>query len=70
MAKKKRRKATRQEWNPNFLLKLLTLAWKGAFAAAKIALGAVATVACIIVVCCFVLVGALGDYLQDETQLQ
>lgn len=66
MAKKKRRKATRQEWNPNFLLKLLVLAWKSAFAAVKIALGAVATVACIIVVCCFVLVGALGDYLQDD----
>ena len=66
MAKKKRRKITRQEWNPNFLLRILLAAWAVAFSAVKIAIGAVATVACIIVVCCFVLVGALGDYLQND----
>lgn len=66
MAKKKRRKITRQEWKPNFLLKLLYSAWMVVFSVAKIAIGAVATVACIIAVCCFVVVGAVGDYLQND----
>lgn len=66
MAKQKRRKITRQEWKPNWLLKLLWGIWNVAFAGVKIVLGAVATVACIIVVCCFVVVGAAGDHLQDD----
>ena len=66
MAKKKRRKITRQEWKPNLILRLLYGIWMALFSVVKIALGAVATVLCIIVVCCFVLVGALGDYLQDD----
>ena len=66
MARKKRRKITRQEWNPNLLLKVLRTAWMALFSMVKLALGAAATVFCIIVVCGFVLVGALGDYLQDD----
>ena len=66
MADKKRRKITRQEWNPNLLLKVLRAAWMALFSMVKLALGAAATVFCIIVVCGFVLVGALGDYLQDD----
>ena len=66
MAKKKRRKITRQEWKPNLLLKILYGAWMAAFSLVKIALGAAATVVCIIAVCCFVLIGALGEYLQED----
>ncbi len=66
MEKKKRRKITRQEWKPNLLLRLLHGAWLALFAMVKVAIGAAVTVALIIVVCAFVLVGALGDYLQND----
>ncbi len=66
MANKKRRKITRQEWNPNLLLKLLSAVWMIMLGAVKVAVGAVATVLGIIVVCGFVLVGAAGDYLQED----
>ena len=66
MAKKKRRKITRQEWKPNILLRMLYRAWIVLFSLAKIALGAAVTVACMILVCSFVLIGALGDYLQND----
>ena len=66
MADKKRRKITRQEWNPNLVLKLLSAAWMVLLGALKLVVGAVVTVLCIIVVCGFVLVGAVGDYLQDD----
>ena len=61
MADKKRRKITRQEWNPNLVLKLLSAAWMVLLGALKLVAGAVVTVLCIIVVCGFVLVGAVGD---------
>ena len=66
MADKKRRKITRQEWKPNVLLKLLSAVWMVLASGVKLVLGAAATVLGIIVVCCFVLVGAVGDYLQDD----
>ena len=66
MANKKRRKITRQEWKPNLLLRLLKTVWMAGFSLVKVAIGAVATVVLIIGVCGFVLVGALGDYLQDD----
>ena len=66
MANKKRRKITRQEWKPNLILRLLHTLWTILFSAVKVAAGAVATVVLIIGVCCFVLIGALGDYLQDD----
>lgn len=62
----KKKNVVRQDWKPNFLLRLLKSAWSVLFSLVKIALGAVATVALIIIVCGFVLVGALGDYLQDD----
>ncbi len=64
--KKKRVKKSRQEWKPNWLLRLLYRVWMLAFTAAKIAIGAVATVLLIGVVCGFVFVGVLGDFLQDD----
>ncbi|MBR4289174.1 MAG: transglycosylase domain-containing protein [Oscillospiraceae bacterium] len=56
----------RQKWNPHWSLKILYGLWSTALAALKIALGAVATVLLICVVCGFVFVGILGNYLQDD----
>ena len=64
--KKKRVKKPRQEWKPNWVLRVLYRAWLFAFTAAKVAIGAAATVLLIGVVCGFVFVGVLGDFLQDD----
>ncbi len=64
--KKRRAKKPRQEWKPNFLLKLLYAAWMAVFSVFKIAIGAVATVLLIVLVCGLVFVGILGDYLQND----
>ena len=61
-----RRKKPRQEWNPHWIIKLLYAIWSACIGAVKIALGAVATVALIGIVCAFVFVGILGNYLQDD----
>ena len=68
MAEKKRRrgKAPRQNWHPNFLLRILNRVWRIAFSAVKVAAGAVATVLLIGIVCGFVFVTLLGQYLQDD----
>ena len=64
--KKTRQKPARQEWKPHWILRLLHAVWTAALSAAKIALGAVATVLMIVVVCGLVFVGILGDYLQND----
>lgn len=56
----------RQEWKPSWFLRLMYGLWSTAFAALKIALGAAATVALIAIVCAFVFVGILGNYLQED----
>ncbi len=68
MSEEKNRKKglPRQQWKPHFLLRVLYQIWMAAFSAFKIALGAAATVLLIGVVCGFVFVGILGDYLQDD----
>ena len=68
MAKKKdkRNDIPRQEWNPHWGLKLLYRIWRVLFAAFKIAFGAASTVLLIGIVCGFVFVGVLGDYLQED----
>ena len=63
---RKRRQKPRQEWNPHWTLKGLHGLYHGATAVLKIALGAVATVLMIILICGFVFVGILGDYLQTD----
>ena len=65
-SKKRKKGRTRQEWNPHWSLKLLYGIWSAAVAAVKIAMGAVATVLLICVVCGFVFVGILGNYLQED----
>jgi len=64
--KAKKQKAPRQEWKPNFLLRILYAAWRVAFGAFKIAVGAVGTVLMVLVICAFVFAGVLGDYLQED----
>lgn len=64
--KKKRNSVPRQNWNPHWVLELIYRVWRVLFAAFKIACGAAATVLLIGIVCCFVFVGVLGDYLQED----
>ncbi len=66
MSDHKKRNKPRQEWNPHWSLKLLYGIWSGALGLVKIAAGAVATVLLICLVCGFVFVGILGDYLQSD----
>ena len=56
----------RQQWNPHWSLKILFGLWSTVLSALKIALGAVATVLLICIVCGFVFVGILGNYLQND----
>ena len=71
MADKKNRKnknndIPRQEWNPHWSLKWLHRIWCVLFAAFKIAVGVAATALLIGIVCGFVFVSDLGDYLQED----
>ena len=56
----------RQKWNPHWSLKLIYGLWSAVLAVLKIAIGAAATVLLICVVCGFVFVGILGNYLQED----
>ena len=59
-------KQPRQDWKPNWVLRILVAVCRVALAAVKIAAGAAATVLIIGAVCAFVFAGVLGDYLQDD----
>ena len=63
---KKKNQKPRQEWKPHWTLRGLNGLYHGATAVLKIALGAVATVLMIVLICGFVFVGILGDYLQSD----
>ncbi len=62
----RRRKAPRQNWHPNFLLRIINRVWRIVFSAVKVAAGAFATVLLIGIVCGFVFLTLLGQYLQDD----
>ena len=62
----RRKRPPRQEWRPGALLKIAYTAWQIAFTGFKVALGALATVLLIVIVCGFVFVNILGTYLEDE----
>lgn len=64
--KKHEPKPERQQWKPNWLLQLLYRVWMFVFGAAKIAIGAVATVLIICIICGLVFMGTLGDYLEQD----
>ena len=63
---KRRRNKPQQQWNPHWSVKLLYGLWKALTGTVKIALGAVATVLLICIVCGFVFVGILGNYLNSD----
>ena len=63
---RRRGRKPRQHWNPHWIVKILYGAWMTLFTAAKVALGALATVLLIVLVCGFVFVGILGDYLEED----
>lgn len=64
--KKKRNNPPRQDWRPHWSLSTLHRAWMIVFSALKVAAGAFVTVLLIGVVCAFVFMGTLGDYLQED----
>jgi len=61
-----KRRVSRQNWKPGRTLSILLGIWKGIYSAFKIALGAVATVLLVGVVCGFIFMFTLGDYLEGE----
>ena len=63
---RRRAKKPRQNWKPHWALRILHGAWMACFGAVKIALGALATVILIVLVCGFVFVSILGDYLEED----
>lgn len=62
----KKDKPVRQDWKPHWSLNTLYRIWMVVFSAFKIVAGAFATVLLIGVVCAFVFVGILGDYLESD----
>ncbi len=65
---KKNKKAQQevQDWRPHWSLATVYKVWMAVFTAFKIALGALATVLLIAIVCGFAFVGVLGDYLEND----
>ena len=63
---KRKNQKPRQEWNPHWSLKAIFGIWHSVGAVIKVALGAVATVLLICLVCGFVFVGILGGYLESD----
>ena len=59
--KNRKRKPQRQKWKPNILVRLWQLLWCTASSAVKIAVGAVATVALIVILCVLVFAGILSE---------
>lgn len=63
---RKKNNAPRQDWKPHWSLGALHRIWRILLSAFKVVGGAVVTVLLIGVVCGFVFVGILGDYLQED----
>lgn len=61
-----KKREERQSWTPHWILRTLYALWMVVFSAFKIAMGAIATVLLICVICGLVFIGILGDYLQDD----
>lgn len=62
----RRRKKIRQEWNPHWSVKIAYTAGSTLLSAAKIAVGAAATVLLICLISAVVFAGALAEYLQND----
>lgn len=63
---KKKKNMPQQDWNLHRVLSVLHRVFAVVFSILKVAVGAVVTVLLIGIVCAFVFVGTLGDYLQNE----
>ena len=63
---KRQKRGRRQQWRPQLLTWLLYKIWQVTVSALKILAGTLATVLMILVVCGFVVVSILGNYLQDD----
>lgn len=63
---KKRNDGNRQDWKPAEFFRVLYKIWRGVFAAFKVCVGALITVALIVAICGFVFASILGDYLQND----
>ena len=63
---KRQKRGDRQQWRPNLITWLIYRIWRIGLSVLKVAAGVVATLLLILVVCGFVVVGVLGDYLQDD----
>ena len=61
-----KRRVFRQDWKPSRGLSIVSGIWKGIYSAIKIALGAVATVLLVGLVCGFIFMFTLGDYLEGD----
>ena len=61
-----KRRVSRQNWKPGRFLAILRGLWTGVYSVLKIAMGALATVLLIGIVCGFIFVWTLGDYLEGE----
>ena len=61
-----KKKDPRQSWKPHWVPDTVYKIWLAVFATVKIALGAAATVFLIVVVCGFVFIGVLGEYLETD----
>ena len=64
--KERKKKPERQSWKPHWMPDAVYKVWLTVFAVFKIAMGAVATVLLIAIVCGFVFLGILGAYLEDD----
>jgi len=61
-----KRRVLRQNWKPGRGFCVLRGIWAGVYSALKIALGALATVLLVGIVCGFILIFTLGDYLEGD----
>ena len=61
-----KRRVSRQNWKMPKALKILRGIWAGVYSLLKIALGAVATVLLVGIVCGFIFLFTLGDYLEGD----
>ena len=66
MARNKKQRPERQEWKLPAPLQLLRSLLNGALSLVKIAVGGIVTVVLVLLVCCIVVIGAAGDYLEQD----
>ena len=62
----KKNKVQRQEWRPHWLLRLASFLLTSVLGLAKLALGGIATVVLVLVVCALVMISDAGEFLQED----